>query len=434
MNIYWLRNDLRLNDNAVLLQAVNMSLAQNEPLVFVFTLSQSLKRAELFRTAFVFQSLVQFSKQISFAHFKVYVANTGIVPVVQKLKPQTVFYSEEVASEELNEQNQLKTEASIQLFKTISQWQSPLILEKDLPFSVDNMPFVFTAFRKKIEDRLVWQKPLAAADLSKLQTLSVELDTLSELKTFNGFSIQELSQTRLPFEAGELAGLARLKNYLWETQAVSTYKETRNGLLDLNDSTKFSPWLNVGSLSARTILHELSLYEKEVEKNESTYWVFFELLWRDYFKYFSKKYKNQIFQLAGVTQAQGQKNHQHSFVPVATQKKYFKNEAAFHNWCQGLTKEAFINANMKELLLTGWMSNRGRQNVASYLIHQLNMPWTWGASYFEKALIDYDPDINWGNWLYLSGRGSDPRAREFNIQRQADMYDPLGAYQKKWNS
>lgn len=87
---------------------------------------------------------------------------------------------------------------------------------------------------------------------------------------------------------------------------------------------------------------------------------------------------------------------------------------------------------MNELNCTGWMSNRSRQNVASYLVHQLGLPWTWGAAYFEKMLIDYDPDVNWGNWLYLSGQGSDPRAREFNIERQASMYDASGEYQNKW--
>ena len=89
---------------------------------------------------------------------------------------------------------------------------------------------------------------------------------------------------------------------------------------------------------------------------------------------------------------------------------------------------------MIELKKTGWMSNRGRQNVASFLVHNLNLPWTWGAEYFEKMLIDYDPESNWGNWLYLSGKGSDPRAREFNTQKQAKDYDTQGLYQEKWLS
>jgi deoxyribodipyrimidine photo-lyase len=88
---------------------------------------------------------------------------------------------------------------------------------------------------------------------------------------------------------------------------------------------------------------------------------------------------------------------------------------------------------MNELNQTGWMSNRGRQNVASYLIHDLGVNWTWGAAYFEEMLIDYDPDSNWGNWLYLSGRGSDPRARKFNTALQAETYDPDFRYRTLWD-
>ena len=105
----------------------------------------------------------------------------------------------------------------------------------------------------------------------------------------------------------------------------------------------------------------------------------------------------------------------------------------FYEWCEGKTTERFVNANMNELNQTGWMSNRGRQNVASYLVHHLKLPWTWGASYFESKLIDYDSDLNWGNWLYLSGNGSDPRARIFNMKRQAEVYDPESKYQDRWS-
>jgi len=87
---------------------------------------------------------------------------------------------------------------------------------------------------------------------------------------------------------------------------------------------------------------------------------------------------------------------------------------------------------MRELNQTGFMSNRGRQNVASYLIHDLKINWLHGAKYFEKMLIDYDPDINYGNWLYLSGNGTDPRSRKFNIEKQAQDYDPDKNFRNLW--
>ena len=87
---------------------------------------------------------------------------------------------------------------------------------------------------------------------------------------------------------------------------------------------------------------------------------------------------------------------------------------------------------MRELLETGWMSNRGRQNVASFWAKTLQGDWRRGARWFAQQLIDHDPESNWGNWQYLAGVGFDPRDRVFNLERQAELYDPDGAYQRRW--
>ena len=88
---------------------------------------------------------------------------------------------------------------------------------------------------------------------------------------------------------------------------------------------------------------------------------------------------------------------------------------------------------MIELSKTGWMSNRGRQNVASYFSKNLLMDWRIGAAYFESQLIDYDVHSNYGNWMYVSGVGNDPRDRKFDIRFQASRYDSHGKFQKLWN-
>ena len=89
---------------------------------------------------------------------------------------------------------------------------------------------------------------------------------------------------------------------------------------------------------------------------------------------------------------------------------------------------------MMELNSTGFMSNRGRQIVASFLAHDLKVKWTWGAAYFESLLIDYDPASNWGNWNYMAGVGNDPRKdRYFNVESQAAKYDPKNEYINLWN-
>jgi deoxyribodipyrimidine photo-lyase len=183
------------------------------------------------------------------------------------------------------------------------------------------------------------------------------------------------------------------------------------------DSSKFSAWLAIGCISARQIYWEVARFEKEIKKNQDTYWLIFELVWRDFFKYVSLKHKDQIFQIGGILQ---------------NDYEWKSNERELKKWMEGETHEPFVNANMKELASTGFMSNRGRQNVASYWSMHKEQDWRIGAAYFEHILIDYDVHSNYGNWMYNSGVGNDPRNRTFNIQFQASRYDADGKFQKLW--
>ena len=172
-----------------------------------------------------------------------------------------------------------------------------------------------------------------------------------------------------------------------------------------------------GSLSPRTIYWNVKKFEQQVIKNQSSYWLVFELIWRDYFKYISLKHGNDIFKIGGILN----KNYSWS-----------SNKKIIKNWINGETKDDFVNANMIELKRTGWMSNRGRQNVASYFAKELKLDWRIGAAYFESKLLDYDVHSNYGNWMYTSGVGNDPRDRKFNTQLQAERYDPSFSYRKLW--
>jgi deoxyribodipyrimidine photo-lyase len=213
--------------------------------------------------------------------------------------------------------------------------------------------------------------------------------------------------------------LRRLNHYLWGSNSIATYKETRNGLIGSDYSSKFSPWLAQGCLSPKLIYHEIRRYEREKTSNDSTYWLIFELLWRDYFRLIGKKYGNRIFFKTG---------------PQNKPMRHLRdNMELFHSWAEGKTGVPFIDANMRELNATGFMSNRGRQNTASFLVKDLKINWQIGAEYFESQLIDYDPCSNWGNWNYVAGVGSDPREdRYFNILTQARNYDAKGDYVRLW--
>jgi deoxyribodipyrimidine photo-lyase len=221
------------------------------------------------------------------------------------------------------------------------------------------------------------------------------------------------------FVGGETAALNRLNEYLWQNEGILKYKETRNELLGKNFSSRFSPWLALGCISPKRIYQEIRKFERERKANESTYWLIFELLWRDFFRLMGKKYKNQIFK------PQGPRNIKNT--------RLNSDMHCFQKWADGETGVPFIDANMRELNQTGFMSNRGRQVVASFLSKDLKLNWLLGAEYFESNLIDYDVCSNYGNWNYIAGVGSDPREdRMFNIQTQMAKYDAAGTFVKYW--
>lgn len=262
-----------------------------------------------------------------------------------------------------------------------------------LPFELDKTPNVFSSFRKKIEKYGSFQNPITLPD------------------------IPEVSQPYV-MSGGEQHAIHRLNYYFYEQKLLSIYKETRNGMLGTDFSSRFSPWLSNGNISARTIYAFIKDYEEKFESNSSTYWLIFELLWRDFFQFQLRKYGSLFFQKNGIN---------------GKSIAYRNHEDTFWNWANGTTGDDLVDANMIELKTTGWMSNRGRQNVASYLVHDLNINWRWGAAWMESQLIDYDTASNWGNWMYIAGVGNDPRPfRKFNTKGQAERYDPEGNYRNKW--
>lgn len=289
-----------------------------------------------------------------------------------------------------------------------------LIHKNDLPFEIIKMPSVFTDFRKIVEKSNCISLPVLSS-LDSLSGFNAIVPAGTELVLANS----SLQITKLPFDltGGESGALARLQEYFWQTRSIQDYKNTRNGMLAKNDSSKFSPGLSYGCISARTIWAELLKFEEHFGSNDSTEWFKMELLWRDYFKFLALKVGAKLFSPAGIS---------------SRSIEWSDDLIDFKKWCEGETDADFIDANMIELNKTGWMSNRGRQNAASYLAKTLKINWTWGAKYFEDQLLDYDTESNWGNWLYVAGVGTDPRDRTFDFQRQAAMYDTDFSYRKKW--
>ncbi|WP_157981354.1 DASH family cryptochrome [Aliidiomarina sanyensis] len=218
----------------------------------------------------------------------------------------------------------------------------------------------------------------------------------------------------LAFNGGEAAALERLSHYIGGP--IHHYKETRNEMLGADFSSKLSPWLNLGALSPNQVLRAVRDAEQRKGANPSTEWLVVELLWRDFFQFLAWELGGEMFNKSAL-------NHDLKL----------KRNASFSQWCQGTTGEDFVDANMRELLATGYMSNRGRQNVASALIHEIQADWRLGAAWFEAHLLDYDPASNYGNWRYIAGLSANPRGGSwFNLKKQAEHYDPQSAFRRHW--
>lgn len=203
------------------------------------------------------------------------------------------------------------------------------------------------------------------------------------------------------------------------SSAPASYKITRNALDEWRHSTKFSAWLANGSLSVRTLLYALRKYEKNEVANDSTYWIWFELLWREYFYWHADTHQHKLFTFKGIT-------------PCKRMSCFYGER--YERWKNGNTPYPIVNACMNQLRETGYLSNRGRQIAASCFIHELGMDWRYGASYFQQQLLDYDVASNWGNWQYIAGVGADPRGgRQFDLSKQTAQYDPDGEFIKRWN-
>ncbi|PSF38185.1 cryptochrome DASH [Aphanothece hegewaldii CCALA 016] len=419
--LIWYRNDLRIHDHEPLYQALKEK-AQIIPF-YCFDSRQfgqtpfGFPKTGSFRTQFLLFSITNLKNSLQKLGSDLIIRQGKpeniITDLVKTLEISTVYYHQEVTAEELAVEKALaKNNIKIKGF-----WGTTLYHPDDLPFEINQLPELFTNFRKKVEKDFIIRHTFP---------FPKQLPSLPEIDVGTIPSFEDLGVEKpilgekgvLIFQGGETAGLTRLKDYFWHKDSLKVYKETRNGMLGSDYSSKFSAWLSLGCLSPRYIYEQVQKYESERIKNDSTYWLIFELLWRDFFRFICAKHGNKIFYLSGL---------QGLDIPWKV------DETRFKIWQEGKTGYPLVDANMRELLATGFMSNRGRQNVASFLTKNLGINWQMGSEWFESMLIDYDVCSNWGNWNYTAGVGNDARGfRYFNIPKQSKDYDPNGEYLKYW--
>lgn len=419
IDIVWLQDDLRIADNPLLHFASPPSFllclyVLDEQWLYPLFDGESTPRIGPARLRFLWQSLMELRGELlkrgSDLLVRIGKPSDVVIELASTLSARQVRVADHAGVDETAHiqavQQGLPSQTALECIES-----GRLIDRQSLPFECEALPASFSCFRRSVEHECT--VPVSRCAPVTLPPWPEAARGFPPLK-----AVCEQSATWHPdsrqgyaYRGGESAAHGRLKDYLWRQQGGETYKKTRNGLLGANFSTRVSPWLARGCLSARQVNDAVKAWEAENGSNESSYWITFELLWREYFIRAAQLEGEQMF---GSRQTD-------------------KPCAVFDAWRNGTTGLPFVDAAMLELRHTGWLSNRARQNVASFLVKDLKVDWRLGALWFEHCLIDYDVASNWGNWRYIAGIGRDPRQdRYFNVLKQAGHYDPQGLYVAHW--
>lgn len=248
---------------------------------------------------------------------------------------------------------------------------------------------------------------------------------------------------------GETSGLERMNEYLYEGNDLPTYWHTREQFGKLNSGSRLSAYIAQGCISPRRLYGELHRWEEEKRwlnfpedldglkglidddgtvpmieaprkiPGKSVDLLSKQLLWRDFYHFVAMDFDKKLFELGGFT---------------TKTTGWNLNEEYIEAWKTGTTGYPLVDANMRELLATGFMSSRGRMLVASFLALDLKVDWRVGAEYFESMLIDHDISTNWGNWLNSAGLTGTTKGRpnKLNPISQARKFDKSGEYVKMW--
>ena len=420
MKLLLFREDLRVHDNPALVAAADDEFVP----VYVFderdygetrygTEKTGPYRAEFVRDSVedLRSSLRELGGDLAVRHGRTEEVVAGLT---ERYDVDEVVLQTKPATEEFERERAVKKAAGENGAETRTLWTHTLHHINDLPTPPREMNDTFTPWRKTVEEKDEPRETVGTPEEVETPAFDDEIPSLEELGVGEPTDDERAA---LPFKGGETRALERLEEYVWEHDRLREYKETRNGLLGSEYSSKISAWLARGCLSPRRVYEEVKRYEDERVSNDSTYWLVFELRWRDFFQFQFVKHGSGFFAPRGIR---------------GVSREWRGRGERFERWCAGVTGVPFVDAAMRELNATGYTSNRTRQNVASFLVDVLGVDWRLGAAYFEELLVDYDVCSNWGNWAYQAGVGNDSRDRYFNVLKQGKRYDPDGEFVRTW--
>ena len=402
IGIWWIRRDLRLHDNLSLLTA----LEENDFVVPLFILDPELIKIHApNRKNFLFSCLDALNQEILKFQGGLIVRTGPPYTVFQMLKneigPFTIYAEEDFTPYSKKRDLRIAREFNLCLVKGITLHPPEAVLKQD------NSPYtIFTPYKN------AWKSLV-------LPTKSTP--TPEHIPFFKDVISDQLPvfQADNTYPPGENEGLTRLRTFIDER--VNNYKETRNRM-DLAGTSQLSPYLHFGVLSIRNAFwaaynNRNSLISEE-KKNSIDTWIN-ELVWREFFYMILHFYPEVLH---------------HSFRTEYRNISWSNNHRHLIAWQQGKTGFPIVDAAMRQLLDIGWMHNRARMIVASFLVKDLLINWQLGEKWFLQHLVDGDLASNNGGWQWSAGVGTDsaPYFRIFNPIIQSKKFDPLGHYIRKY--
>ncbi len=406
-SLWWIRRDLRLTDNPALRAALEAA-----SVIPVFILDPKFDSASPRRRNFLYAGLRALDRDLRARGSYLLLRRGDPLDVLRVLLAETgasVIYAEEDYTPYARQRD---AEIARALPLTLVQGQTvhhPLAVLKP-----DGSPYtVYTPFSK------AW-KALLPADLTPLPAPA-------RIPTPPGLRSDPLpdAQDDPNFPAGEAEALRRLTHFTSSritnyASRITNYADLRNRL-DLDGTSRLSPYLRFGMISIRQAVHAAKQTSEVSQTSEvlgAETWLN-ELIWREF-------YISILYHFPHVLRT--------AFNPALANIPWRNDEAEFAAWKEGRTGVPVVDAGMRQLKETGWMHNRARMIVASFLVKDLLIDWRWGEAWFMENLLDGDPAANNGGWQWTAGTGTDaaPYFRIFNPILQSRKFDPNGDYIRRW--
>ncbi|KQB42990.1 cryptochrome/photolyase family protein [Flavobacterium aquidurense] len=394
VTFFWFRRDLRLDDNIGLFNALQSDFPVIPLFIFDEDILENLPKDDA-RVSFIYDSLEAINKQLQAIDSSILIKKGKTFDVwkslLEEFDIQQTFFNKDyepyaikrdIAVLNLLKQNNIE----------VSSFKDHVIFEEKEITKADGLPYtIYTPYKNK------WLEKY------QLSGQAHEYDTKPLFVNFskNNFTFPELS--KIGFERSIIKVLP------YNLTQIGNYKETRD-FPALDGTSYLSPHLRFGTVSIRKLVNWAN------KKNQT---FLSELIWREFFIQILFNFPNCV---------------NHNFKSAYDGIQWRNNEDDFKRWCSGTTGYPMVDAGMRQLNETGYMHNRVRMVVASFLCKHLLINWQWGEAYFAEKLLDFELASNVGNWQWAAGTGCDaaPYFRVFNPEIQQKKFDEKGIYIRKW--